>query len=154
VVSLHGRTGDLEIDISGKASCRYIPRRLFRTANDYPAATAFRIDWAESGHRFENHRRITVIVAKTLAYAMVVIVLGTCERLFEGFRAQGSLGAAMQFVIAHASIRHFLGLVLLLGLVVGSFLTWQEIDDALGEGALLRLLLEPRARKIGTTTSP
>jgi hypothetical protein len=44
--------------------------------------------------------------------------------------------------------------VLLLGLVVGSFLTWQEIDDALGEGALLRLLLERRARKIGTTTSP
>ena len=55
----------------------------------------------------------------------------------------------MQTVIAHASFRHFLGLVLLLGMVVGSFLTWQEIDYALGQGALLRLLLERRAAKHG-----
>jgi hypothetical protein len=38
------------------------------------------LDWAQSGYRFKNHRRIVVVAAKTLIYALVVIVLGIGER--------------------------------------------------------------------------
>jgi hypothetical protein len=106
------------------------------------------LDWADRGYKFENHRRIVVALGKTLVYALVVIVLGTAERIFVAFREQGSLSAAMHFVIANASSRHFLGLVLLLSLVVGPYLTFQEIEAALGKGTLFRLLWQrPLERK-------
>ncbi len=100
------------------------------------------LDWAQLGYRFENHRRIVVIAGKTLLYALVVIVLGTGERILETFRKQGSLSAALNFMIANANMQRFLGLVLLISLIVGTYLTIQEIDRALGEGSLYRLLFE------------
>jgi len=45
-------------------------------------------------------------------------------------------------VVAHASVQRFPGLVLLMSLVVGTYLRMQEIDRAIEEGALLRLLCE------------
>ena len=100
------------------------------------------LDWAQSGHRYATHRRIVVIAIKTLVYAMVVIVLGTGERILEAFHKQGSLNAAINFMIANANMQRFLGLVLLISLVVGIYLTLQEIDRAMGKGALFRLLFE------------
>jgi len=100
------------------------------------------LDWAESGHRFETHRRIVVIAGKTLIYALVVIVLGIGERVFEEFRKEGSLSAAITFMIGNANMQRFLGLVLLISLVIGTYLTMQEIDRAMGKGGVLRLLWE------------
>ncbi len=100
------------------------------------------LDWAQSGYRFAEHRRIVVIGGKTFVYALIVIVLGTGERISKAFRTQGSLSAAVNFMIANANMQRFLGLVLLISLVVGTYLTLQEIDRAMGEGALLRLLFE------------
>jgi hypothetical protein len=100
------------------------------------------LDWADSGYRFEGHRRIVVVLGKTLAYALVVIMLGTGERIFTAFRHEGSIGAAVHFVVANADIHRFLGLVLLLSLVVGPYLTMQEIDRAIGKGVLFRLLFQ------------
>jgi hypothetical protein len=45
-------------------------------------------------------------------------------------------------MIANANMQRFLGLVLLISLVVGIYLTLQEIDRAMGKEALLRLLCE------------
>ena len=59
------------------------------------------------------------ITARTLVYALVVIVLGTAERLFTAFRHQGSAEAAIHDVLSNANVDHFLGLVLLISLVVG-----------------------------------
>lgn len=100
------------------------------------------LDWAQSGHRFETHRRVVVIACKTLVYALVVIVLGIGERIFEASRKQRSWNGGVHFVIANANIDRFLGLVLLISLVVGTYLTLQEIDRAMGKGALFRLLFE------------
>ena len=100
------------------------------------------LDWAESGYRFEGHRRIVVIAAKTLSYALVVMVLGIGERIVEASRQQASLRAGIQFLIANADGHRFVGLVLLVSLVVGVYLTMQEIERAMGEGALFRLFFE------------
>jgi hypothetical protein len=100
------------------------------------------LDWADSGYRFARRRRITVILGKTLVYAMVVIALWTGERIFEASRKAGTFRGGLDFVIANANVHRFFGLVLLISLVVGTYLTMQEIDRAMGEGALLRLLFE------------
>jgi hypothetical protein len=100
------------------------------------------LDWAQSGYRFKNHRLIVVVAAKTLIYAMVVIVLGTGERIVEASRREASLRAGIQFLVANADGHRFLGLVLPVSLVVGAYLTIQEIERAMGEGALFRLFFE------------
>lgn len=100
------------------------------------------LDWVVSGWDFWRPRRIVWILARTLVYAFTVIALGTAERLFSAYRQQRSLALAFQEVWSTADGHHFLGLVLLLSLVVGAYLTAQEIDRALGQGGLRHLLLE------------
>lgn len=77
-----------------------------------------------------------------MAYAFVVTVLGIGERLLEAARKEGSFSAAVHFLIANANVDRFLGLVLLISLVVGTYLTIQEIDRTLGEQSLYRLLIQ------------
>ena len=43
----------------------------------------------------------------------------------------------------NADVHRFLGLVLLLSLVVGPYLTMQELDRAIGKGVLFRVLFQP-----------
>ena len=100
------------------------------------------LDLAQSHYRSAGYRRIVVVLAKTLIYATVVIVLGTGERIFETFRKEKSLSAAIDFMVANRDLHRFLGLVLLISLVVGTYLTLQEIDRAMGEGSLYRLFFQ------------
>ena len=82
------------------------------------------------------------MAGKTLIYALVVMLLGIGERIVDASRPQASLRAGMQFLIANVGGHRFLGLVLLVSLVVGAYLTMQEIERAMGEGALFRLFFE------------
>jgi hypothetical protein len=100
------------------------------------------LDWAQSGYRFNAYRPAVVIVCKTLIYGLVVILLGIGEKIFHAARRAGSLRGGIDFVISHANLDRFLGMVLLVSLVVGSYLVLQEVDRAMGKGALLRLFFE------------
>jgi hypothetical protein len=104
------------------------------------------LDWAQSGYRFDTHRRAVVIACKTFIYGLVVIVLGIGENIFHDVRQAGSLGEGINRVVANANLNRFLGLVLLISLTVGSFLVMQEISRAMGKGALFRLFFEPPLR--------
>jgi hypothetical protein len=113
------------------------------------------LDWAQSGYRFNAYRPAVVIVCKTLAYGLVVILLGIGERIFHAARQTGSLQGGIDFVIAHANLDRFLGMVLLVSLVVGSYLVLQQVDRAMGKGALLRLFFErPRLDKTPRSDDP
>jgi hypothetical protein len=101
------------------------------------------LDWAESGYRFDSHRRIVVVAGKTFVYALVVIVLGIGEKIFEAYRKAGSLGEAVSNLIANANFDRFMGLVLLISLVVFVYLVMQVIEQAMGKGALFKLFFEP-----------
>ncbi len=101
------------------------------------------LDWAQSGYRFDTHRRAIVIAGKTFIYGLVVIILGIGEKLFHSVREAGSLQDGISLVVANANLDRFLGLVLLISLLVGSFLVMQEISRAMGKGALFRLFFEP-----------
>ena len=100
------------------------------------------LDWAQSGYRFDGYRRIVVVAFKTFLYALVVIVLGIGEKLLKAYREAGSLGEAVSNLIANANVDRFMGLVLLISLVVFVYLVMQEIERAMGKGALLRLLFK------------
>ena len=102
------------------------------------------MDWAESGYAADRtHRRIVVVAVQTFLYAMVVIVLGIGEKLFHAYREAGSLGEAVSNLIANANFDRFMGLVLLISLVVFVYLVMQEIERAMGKGALFRLFFQP-----------
>lgn len=101
------------------------------------------LNWAESGHSADStHRRIVVVAGKTFVYALVVIVLGIGEKIFRAYREAGSLGEAIANLLANANFDRFMGLVLLISLVVFIYLALQEIEGAMGKGALFRLFFK------------
>lgn len=100
------------------------------------------VDWAESGYRFTKQRRAVVIACQTFVYCLVVILLGIGERIIHDIRATGNLQDGLARVLADANIDRFLGGALLVSLVVGSYLVMQEINRAMGKGALFKLFFE------------
>jgi hypothetical protein len=95
------------------------------------------------GSRVGTHRRAVIVACRTFVYGLVVFALIAGERMFHGVRETGSLQGGVSRAIASANLDRFLGLVLLLSLIVGVYLTVQEIDRAMGKGALFRLFFEP-----------
>jgi len=101
------------------------------------------MDWAESGRRTSTYPRIAVIASKTFIYGFAVIALGMGERLFHSYRRTGDFRDAASLVIANANLDRFLGCVLLISLVVSAYLTMEEINRAMGKGALFTLFFKP-----------
>jgi len=100
------------------------------------------IDWAESGRDFGSHRRIVVIACQTFVYASAVFTLGIAERILEAAHKAHSLREGFDMTIAAASLDRFIGLVILISMVVFVYLVLQEIQRAMGKGALYRLLFK------------
>jgi len=100
------------------------------------------IDWAESGRDFGTHRRIVVIACQTFIYAFAVFTLGIGERILEAAHKAHSLREGFDIVLAAASLDRFIGLVILISMVVFVYLVFQEIQRAMGQGALYRLLFK------------
>ncbi len=101
------------------------------------------LEWAQSRYRFDTHRPAVLIVCKTFVYGLIVGVIAISEKIFHGFRETGNFHGAMDIVIANASLDRSLGIILLFCLVVGSFLVLQQINRAMGKGALVRLFFSP-----------
>ncbi|MGH7841473.1 MAG: hypothetical protein ACREQT_08090 [Candidatus Binataceae bacterium] len=111
------------------------------------------MEWAESGHEGgERYPRAVVIACKTFVYALAVLALGLGERIFRTMRATGSLRKGVEFMIAHANLDRFLGLVVLISLIVAAYLVLEEIGHAMGEGALFRLFFERPVRAPSLST--
>ena len=97
------------------------------------------MDWAASGRRVSTQPRAVVVVCKTLIYGSAVIVFGISERIVHSARIAGDFRAGVNAVIANANLDRFLGCVLLISLLVSVYLTMEEIDRAMGKGALFDL---------------
>jgi hypothetical protein len=102
------------------------------------------MDLAESRYAAADraHRRIVVVAAKTFLYALVVMVLGIGEKISHAYREAGTLGEAVSNLIADANFDRFMGLVLLISVVVFVYLAMQEVEQAMGEGAMFRLFFK------------
>ena len=100
------------------------------------------VDWAESNRKLSSHRRIVAIGWKTLVYALAVLVFGVGEKIFEAARKAHSIHEGIDVLIANANMDRFIGLVLLVSMVVFVYQVLQEVETALGEGGLYRLLFQ------------
>jgi hypothetical protein len=101
------------------------------------------MDWAESGRRVSTYPRIAVIACKTFIYGLAVLALGIGERTIHSYRRTGDFRDAVSLVIANANLDRFFGCVLLISLVVSAYLTMEEINRAMGKGALYALFFRP-----------
>jgi fumarate reductase subunit D len=104
------------------------------------------MDWAESKRHASFYPRAVVVAGKTVIYGLAVIALWLGERLLHSYRRTGDLRDAIAMMIANANLDRFLGCVLLICLIVSAYLTLQEINQAMGDGALFRLFFKAPAR--------
>ena len=100
------------------------------------------MEWLVSERRLSNYPRVVTVVCKTILYGLAVLLIGLAERFLHAYRANGSVKAALAFLAARADLHRFLGFVLLISMMVGAYLTMQEIDRTMGKGALFRLFFE------------
>jgi fumarate reductase subunit D len=112
------------------------------------------MDWAESRRRASPYPRIVVIACKTFIYGLAVVTLGIGERIIHSYRRTGDFRDAASLVIANANLDRFLGCVLLISLVVSAFLTLEEIDRAMGKGALYALFFRSPAGTLTKGVTP
>ena len=104
------------------------------------------MDWAESKRRASLYPRAIVVAAKTVIYGLAVIAVWMGERIFDAYRETGNLREGVAMMVANANRDRFLGCVLLICLIVSAYLTLQEINEAMGDGALFRLFFKAPAR--------
>jgi hypothetical protein len=95
------------------------------------------MDWAVSGHQSpRRYPRALGLTFKTLLYGSVVAFFTVAERLWDDFRKTGSLAGGMDYFLAHANLDRILALVILITLLVGTYLVFEELSQAMGAGAL------------------
>ncbi len=97
------------------------------------------MEWLESGRRANDYPRAVAVAGKTIIYGFMVLIFGTGEQFVHACRETGGFRGALDLLIARADLNRFLGFVLLISITVGSYLAIQEIDRAMGKGALFRL---------------
>ncbi|HVN90208.1 MAG TPA: hypothetical protein VMT61_10380 [Candidatus Binataceae bacterium] len=108
------------------------------------------LEHTQAGYKFRGYRRVVVVTFKTIVYAFVVLIADTGERLIEAAHHNGGFAAGFQQLIANASFQRFLGTTLLVSLVLGLYLSIQEINNALGgDGTLLRIMCQRRSEAEG-----
>jgi len=97
---------------------------------------------AERKRRASNYPRAIVVAFKTVVYALAVIVFEFGERLVRAWHKTGSLSEGAALVKASAHLYHFLALLILGCMVIAMYLALEEINRAMGEGALTRLFFK------------
>lgn len=105
------------------------------------------------GNRFDSQRLIVHVVWRSLAYTAAVFVVTLAEHLFDGYREEGDLGAALDTLWAGRDADHFLAMNLAVGLSLLGYNVYAAIDRELGEGSLRRLLFSP-ARSSASEPAP
>lgn len=83
------------------------------------------------------------VVARTALYAFGVFVVVVLEKAFEGRHEHGGLGASLTAQFAQADVFHIWLNTMCLSAALLSYNVLTVVRRRLGEGALLRMFLEP-----------
>lgn len=95
------------------------------------------------GERYATRRLIYVIAVKAVLFLAFLFVLSFIENAIVGFIHGQSLSAS--FATFGGTLPQLLATCLVMLLILIPYLAFQELNEALGEGGLRNLLLEPRA---------
>jgi hypothetical protein len=104
---------------------------------------------------FEGYPRAVAVASKTVLYGLIVLALGTLEKLIDAYRESGMLGEALRIAAERANQHRFLGTVLCLTLVFGAYFVTSEVNRAMGKGTLFALFFRrPGAARMARTLPP
>jgi fumarate reductase subunit D len=100
------------------------------------------MEMAERKRNASRYPRAVVVAFKTVIYAMVVVLFEFGERIVRAWHETGSLREGLATVKANAHLDHFLALLILGCMIIAMYLAMEEISQAMGEGALMRLFFK------------
>ncbi len=95
------------------------------------------------GERYATHRLIYVIAVKAVLFLIFLFVLSFIENAIVGFIHGQSLSASS--ATFGGTLPQLLATCLVMLLILIPYLAFRELNEALGEGGLRKLLSEPRA---------
>jgi hypothetical protein len=93
----------------------------------------------------DRHRRrpVDVIIRKSVLFLLLLIVLSAVEEAVSGMLHGQSIGASLAG-LGGGTLWQFLATCLIMLLILVPYIAFREVSTALGEGAMLRLLLHDR----------
>ncbi|HLY03025.1 MAG TPA: hypothetical protein VKR56_11105 [Candidatus Cybelea sp.] len=95
------------------------------------------------GERYATRRFIYVVAVKALVFLVFLVILSFVENAIVGFfHGQGLSASSATF---GGTLPLLLATCLIMLLILIPFLAFRELNEALGEGGLRKLLFEPRA---------
>ncbi len=100
------------------------------------------------GDRYRKRRPLHVIMHKSLLFVTMLLALSIVEEVVVGF-IHGQTAAASLAAFAGGTLLQVLAVCLVMLLILIPYIAFRELNEALGEGKLLKILLEPRAGKRG-----
>ena len=109
------------------------------------AKAALVLDETSLARSLEKYRRIVAVVAKTLFYAALSVLLGYVERFLEAFHKVHTLGGAILYVVSNANHFRLLAWALGTSIVFGLYFSCLEISRRMGKGELFRLFFNAPA---------
>jgi hypothetical protein len=95
------------------------------------------------GERYAMRRLVYAIAVKALLFLAFLVVLSFIENAIVGFIHGQSLSAS--FDTFGGTLSQLLATCLVMLVILIPYLAFRELNEALGEGGLRKLLLEPRA---------
>ena len=119
----------------------------------FAAKAVLILDETPFARHLDRYRRIVAVVAKTLLYGTITLLLGYLERYIEALHRTHHLEAAAQYVAQQASIYKLLAWALGITVIFAMYFALAEISDYLGKGKLREIFFEsPKTATPGSGT--
>ncbi len=96
--------------------------------------------------KLRHFPRVYAVVCKTIIYVFAVLVFGVIERVINGYRETGSLGAGIRFFFHRVNRDRFFGTVLCVAIVFGAYFVIREVERTTGKGSMFELFFRRPAR--------
>jgi hypothetical protein len=96
------------------------------------------------GDRYQLRRRLYVIIHKSLLFLVMLLVLSIVEEVVVGL-VHGQTAAASLAAFGGGTLVQVLAECAVMLLILIPYVAFRELNEAMGEGKVLQILLEPHA---------
>lgn len=108
------------------------------------AKASLLLDETPLARTLEKYRRIVAVGVKTFFYGFATLLLGYLERFLEALHKLRSFDGAIQHVV-HLDHYRLLAWILGISVIFAIYFAVFEINQRMGDGALIKLFFEPPA---------
>jgi hypothetical protein len=90
-------------------------------------------------NRYDQSPRYIKVLYKTFLYTVAVLIISMIENLFHAYKETKTMGGAIELFLETRHFSHFLAVTLCVSLIFLIHNIFQEIDNYLGKGNLIKL---------------